>query len=92
MEIRLQIRRLTIISLTVTVSIDYRFFPGERCYYVPKNKCVDCPDCPDLCANATTPAAKVASSSRHLQFIDYSIIHLELYQQPLVLYKDLLKQ
>ncbi|ETN71073.1 transporter, major facilitator family protein [Necator americanus] len=35
-----------------------RLYACERCYYVPKNKCMDCPDCPDLCANATTSAAK----------------------------------
>lgn len=38
---------------------------GNRCYYVPKNKCVECPDCPDLCANATTPSAKAACVSEY---------------------------
>ncbi|PIO63830.1 hypothetical protein TELCIR_14557 [Teladorsagia circumcincta] len=31
---------------------------GQKCYDTPKNRCMECPDCPDLCANATSPAAK----------------------------------
>ncbi|EYC31469.1 hypothetical protein Y032_0004g2169 [Ancylostoma ceylanicum] len=41
------------------------FCTGERCYYVPKNKCMECPDCPDLCANATTPAAKAECVNKY---------------------------
>ncbi|KJH48896.1 transporter, major facilitator family protein [Dictyocaulus viviparus] len=29
-----------------------------KCFYVPKDKCMECPGCPDLCANFTTPSAK----------------------------------
>ncbi|VDM76618.1 unnamed protein product [Strongylus vulgaris] len=38
---------------------------GERCFEVPKNKCIECPDCPDLCANATTPAAKAECVNKY---------------------------
>uniref|UniRef100_A0A183FRT6 MFS domain-containing protein n=1 Tax=Heligmosomoides polygyrus TaxID=6339 RepID=A0A183FRT6_HELPZ len=39
------------------------FCVGEKCYDTPKNKCMECPDCPDLCANVTAPAECVAKYS-----------------------------
>ncbi|CAI4224373.1 unnamed protein product [Auanema sp. JU1783] len=38
---------------------------GERCYYVPKNKCMECPDCPDLCFNATSKADKAECVTKY---------------------------
>ncbi|CAD6192851.1 unnamed protein product [Caenorhabditis auriculariae] len=51
---------------------------GERCYVVPKSKCMECPDCEDLCAgligqNMTDCVAKYSQSYYQSAAMEFNI-------------------
>ncbi|XGW31635.1 hypothetical protein V3C99_010080 [Haemonchus contortus] len=59
------------------------FCVGEKCYDTPKNRCMECPNCPDLCANATLPAAKAECVAKYSHaYYKSAAMEFNLYCKP----------